>query len=348
MNRLRAAGASSDQDFPALVLTAGLGTRLQPLSDIRAKPALPVAGEPLIARILAWLHRAGVRRVVLNLHHRPDTITRIVGDGSQFGLSVRYSWEPEILGSAGGPARAIPLLASDRFLIVNGDTLTHVDLRALARQHVDTNALVTMAVVDADPRYNAVVADEAGIIQSFGTSGTPGTPGPPTLARHPASSGEVSPERPSAAQAETFARFHFIGVQIVNAAVFAGVDPNVKSETVHGIYPPLMAGRTGSVRIFHTRKRFFDIGSPRDYLETARYFAASEERPLDRGRDTTVDGSAHLVDTILWDRVRVGANAQLIRCIVADDVAIAPGARFADCSIVMRGREMIVVPFDGR
>jgi NDP-sugar pyrophosphorylase family protein len=312
---------------------------------MRAKPALPVAGEPLIARILAWLHRAGVRRVVLNLHHRPNTITRIVGDGSPFGLAVRYSWEPEILGSAGGPARAIPLLESDRFLIVNGDTLTNVDLRALARQHVDTNALVTMAVVDADPRYNAVIADEAGIVQSFGTSGTPG---PPTLARNPASSGEVSPERPSAAQAETFGRFHFIGVQCVNAAVFAGVDPGVKSETVHGIYPQLMAGRTGSVRIFHTRERFFDIGSPRDYLETARHFAASEERPLDRGRGTTVDSSACLLDTILWDRVRVGANAELIRCIVGDDVAIAPGARFADCSIVMRGREMIVVPFDGR
>ena len=306
--------------WPALVLTAGLGTRLQPLSDVRAKPALPVAGQPLIARILGWLHRAGIRRVVLNLHHRPDTISRIVGDGSPFGLSARYSWEPEILGSAGGPARAIPLLESDRFLIVNGDTLTNIDLPALVRQHVDTNALVTMAVVDADPRYNAVIADEAGIVHAFGTSGTDGTRG-------------------------TFGKFHFIGVQMVNASVFAGIDVATKSETVHGIYPPLIAGRTGSIRIFHTRESFFDIGSPRDYLATARYFAASEERPLDRGRDTTVGSNAHLVDTILWDRVRVGANAQLIRCVVADDVAIAAGAKFADCSIVMRGREMIVVPF---
>ena len=68
--------------------------------------------------------------------------------------SVRYSWETEVLGSAGGPARAVPLLESDRFLIVNGDTLTDVDLRAVTTQHVDTNAMVTMAVVDADPRYN--------------------------------------------------------------------------------------------------------------------------------------------------------------------------------------------------
>jgi mannose-1-phosphate guanylyltransferase len=317
MNRLRAGGASSGQDLPALVLTAGLGTRLRPLSEVRAKPALPVAGSPLVSRILAWLQRAGVRRVVLNLHHRPDTITRIVGDGSRFGLAVRYSWEPEVLGSAGGPARAIPLLESDRFLIVNGDTLTNVNLAALTHQHIDTNALVTMAVVDADPRYNAVIADAAGIVRAFGTS----------------------------APAETLAPFHFIGVQAVNAAVFAGVDPGVKSETVHGIYPALIAGRAGSIRVFHARERFFDIGSPRQYLETVRYFAASEGRSFDRGRDTTVGAGADLAETILWDRVTVGAGARLSRCIVADDVVIPPRARYSDASIVMRGREMIVTPF---
>ncbi len=137
--------------WPALVLTAGLATRLRPLSSVRAKAALPVAGEVLVLRILRWLRRSGVTRVVLNLHHRAETITREVGDGSAIGLEARYSWEPEVLGSAGGPARALPLLEADRFLIVNGDTLADVDLTALAAQHVDTNAVVTMAVVDARP-----------------------------------------------------------------------------------------------------------------------------------------------------------------------------------------------------
>jgi NDP-sugar pyrophosphorylase family protein len=321
LSRRSVEGAKAD--LPALVLTAGLGTRLKPLSDVRAKPAVPVAGRPLISRILRWLHHGGVRRAVLNLHHRPETITRIVGDGLPLGPSVRYSWEPEVLGSAGGPARAVPLLESDRFLIVNGDTLTNVNLQAMIRQHLDTNALVTMAVVDADPRYNAVLADGAGIVHTFGTVGTLGTPGTPG----------------------TLGRFHFIGVQVVNASVFAGVDPNTKSETVHGIYPALIAGRTGSIRIFHTREQFFDIGSPRDYLETARAFASREKLPLDRGRDTNVAADAHVTDSVLWDRVSVGARAHLSRCVVADEVVVPPGARCADCSIVMRGRDMIVVPF---
>jgi mannose-1-phosphate guanylyltransferase len=316
--------------WPALVLTAGLATRLQPLSSVRAKAALPVAGEALVSRILRWLHAAGVRRAVLNLHHRADSITRIVGDGSRFGMSVRYSWEPEILGSAGGPARAIPLLESDRFLIVNGDTLTDVDLSALAAQHVDTNALVTMAVVDADPRYNAIVANDAGIVTGF-SKREPGTQPNPALG----TSGTPG----------TFGTFHFIGVQAVNASVFAGVDPNVKSESVHGIYPPLIAGRSGTVRLFPTTKEFFDIGSPRDYLRTALTFAEREHRPGDRGRDSVVAADARVTDTVLWDRVSIGAGAHLNRCVVADDVTVPAGARYSDCSLVMRGREMIVEPF---
>jgi len=298
--------------WPALVLTAGLATRLQPLSSVRAKAALPVAGEALVSRILRWLRDAGIRRVVLNLHHRADSITRIIGDGTRLGLAVRYSWEPEILGSAGGPARAIPLLESDRFLIVNGDTLTDVDLRALAAQHVDTNAMVTMAVGDGDPRYNGVMADQSGIVRGFG-------------------------KEPGA--------FHFIGVQAVNASVFSGVDPNIKSETVHGIYPPLIAGRSGNVRIFHNTKEFFDIGSPRDYLRTALTFAERERRAPDRGRDSVVAPDARVTDTVRWDRVTIGAGAHLSHCVVADDVAVPAGAHFANCSIVMRGREMIVEPF---
>ena len=298
--------------IPALVLTAGLGTRLQPLSTYRAKPALPIAGTPLIARMLRHLRNAGMTRVVLNLHHRADSITRIVGDGSAFDLQVRYSWETKVLGSAGGPARAIPLLEADRFLIVNGDMITDVDVRALVRHHADTNALVTMAVVDGLPGYNGVIADERGIVSGFG-------------------------RQPGA--------FHYIGVQVVNASVFAGLDVDAVSETVHGIYPPLIASRPEAIRIFQSKASYFDIGSPRDYLDTARTIARREGRPLDRGRDCTIAANASLVDTILWDRVRVGAGATLSECIVADDVVIAEGAEFSRSTLIMREDRIIATPF---
>src|SRR6185436_16111913 len=77
----------------ALLLTAGHGTRLQPLTLVRAKPAVPVNGEPLARRIIRWLSGQGVANVVLNLHHLPATLTAVVGDGSDLGVRARYSWE---------------------------------------------------------------------------------------------------------------------------------------------------------------------------------------------------------------------------------------------------------------
>jgi mannose-1-phosphate guanylyltransferase len=294
---------------------------------VRAKAALPVAGEALVRRILRALGAAGVGRAVLNLHHLPQTIAREVGDGSGLGLSVRYSWEPEVLGSAGGPARALPLLEADRFLIVNGDTLANVDLAALAARHVETNAVVTMAVADADLRYNAILADDSGIVSSFrkSTIGNPGTPGTNRLG--------------------AIGAFHFVGIQAVNASAFAGVSPGQRSETVHGIYPGLISQRPGSVRVMRTAAEFFDIGTPRDYLETALAVAARDGRPLDRGQGGRLAPSATLTDSILWDDVTIGAGASLTRCIVADGVTVPPGARHVECSLVIRDNELAAVPF---
>ena len=309
-SRRSGAGAMADLSrWPALILAAGLGTRLQPLSLVRAKPALPIAGVPLIVRTLESLHAAGIQRVVINLHSCAATITRIVGDGSPFDLDVRYSWETGVLGSAGGPARALPLLAADRFLIVNGDMITNVDLRALATRHVDTNALVTMAVIDGLPGYNGVIADARGIVSGFGKA--PGA-------------------------------YHFIGVQAVNAAVFAGLDPSKKAETVHGIYPPLIAARPEAVRVDHSAAEYFDIGSPAEYLETALAIAKREGKPLDRGQHNDIAASATLTDTITWDRVRIGDGAKLSRCIVADDVIVPPGAEFSRASLVMQHNRLMV------
>jgi NDP-sugar pyrophosphorylase family protein len=310
---VRGAGSLDPAKWPALVLTAGLATRLQPLSSVRAKAALPVAGEALVMRILKQLAAAGIRRVVLNLHHRAESITRLVGDGTRLGLAVRYSWESEVLGSAGGPARAIPLLEADRFLIVNGDTLADVDLAGLAAQHVDTNALVTMVVVAGRPNYNGVIGGADGIVRGFGRDA---------------------------------GAMHFIGIQAVNASAFAGVSPHEKSETVHGMYPPLITSRPEGIRMFRTDAEFFDIGSPRDYLDTAITIAGREGKPLDRGQHCRVAPDAVLSRSILWDRVTVGAGAQLSDCVAADGVTVPPGAKYSRCSLVMRENEMVAVPWN--
>src|SRR6266540_427656 len=303
--------------WPALILSAGVATRLRPLSNVRAKAALPVAGQPLISRILRWLSKAGVRQAVINLHHRAETVTRIVGDGADWDVSVRYSWETTVLGSAGGPSRALPLLDAERFLIVNGDTLTDCDLRAVAEQHVDTGALVTMALVEKTDVERLAFVDDSDVIRRFGVRGDGGG----------------------------FFGLHFIGVQAVEAAAFAAVPDDQPYEAVKQLYPRLITAHPGSVRAFRSSAEFLDVGTAADYLATVETVAAREGRGLDVGANGHIDASATIEHSILWDRVRVGPRARLTDCIVADDVMIPADSDYKRCAIVNSDTGVVVATF---
>jgi NDP-sugar pyrophosphorylase family protein len=323
----------------ALVLTAGLGTRLRPLTLARAKAAVPVDGEPLARRAIRWLVSHGVTDLVLNLHHRPASITALVGDGGDLGARVRYSWESPVLGSAGGPRHALPLLLDasrpavaatraqeerevsaanhDRtLLLVNGDTMTNVDLAALRDRHRRAGALVTMALIP-NPRpdkYGGVLLDGRGSVTGFTRRGT---------------------SQPS---------FHFVGVQAVEAAVFEPLADGVPAESVSGVYPPLITERPGSVSGFVSDATFQDIGTPADLLETSLELAAAagrEGRPA-WGARARVAASARVSRSVLWDDVTVGNNVELHECIVADGVTIADGARYEGCAIVATESGLIV------
>lgn len=314
----------------ALVLTAGLGTRLQPLTLARAKAAVPVDGEPLARRTIRWLVSHGIRDLVLNLHHRPESITAAVGDGSDLGARVRYSWESPVLGSAGGPRHALPLMvdrpspqhraggSEDTFVLVNGDTLTNVDLRGMIRHHHEAGALVSMALIP-NPRpdkYGGVLLDARGAVTGFTRRGTPG---------------------PS---------FHFIGPQVVDADVFAGLTDGVAAESVLEVYPRLMRERPGSLVGYTGDWTFHDIGTPADLLATSLALADADGRPdCPRwGRHPRVDPSAQVTRSVLWDDVSVGAGARIHECILADGVVIPAGARYERRAIVHTADRLLVEP----
>ena len=294
----------------ALLLTAGLGTRLRPLTDVRAKPAIPVAGEPLVRRIIAWLVAQGVDNLVLNLHHRPETLTAVVGDGADLGARVRYSWEPRILGSAGGPRLARPLVGADAFLIVNGDTLTDLDLSRLWAAHAASGARVTLALVPNVEfmRYGGVRLDADRRVTGFARPG-------------PASEGT----------------YHFIGLQIAGASVFDAVTPGEPASSIGGVYDALIQAQPGSVRGLVCDAAFWDVGTVADYWRTSHAFAAKAGgRGTAAPRGTTVDASARVTSSILWDDVHVAAGAVVDECIVTDGVVVPPGAQYHR-AVLLRG-----------
>jgi NDP-sugar pyrophosphorylase family protein len=295
--------------FPTtLVLAAGLGTRLRPLSDLVAKPAVPVAGASLIARVLGWLADAGAHDVILNLHHRPDTVTAIVGDGSRFGLGVRYSWEDPVLGSGGGIRRAFSLLDDDELLVVNGDTLTEIPLDGLLEMHRAERALATLALTEnPDPaRYGGVTLNGTAVT-GFSRRG----------------------EVPSAG--------HFVGVQMVRRDAFASVPDGAVAESVLQVYPTLIARQQGLVRGWRTAGTFHDVGTPWTYLATARALARGDDARL-VDATAAIAPDAHVESTIVWPGARVEAGADLRECIVADRVVVPPGARYHRAVLVQADR----------
>lgn len=117
-----------------MILAAGKGTRLYPLTETLPKPMVPVAGKPVLEHLVRWLCRHGIGRIAINLHHLPESVRGHFGDGSRFGVELLYSEEAELLGTAGGVKR-IESFFDDPFVVVYGDVLADFDLGALVAQH---------------------------------------------------------------------------------------------------------------------------------------------------------------------------------------------------------------------
>jgi NDP-sugar pyrophosphorylase family protein len=252
---------------------------------------------------MAWLTTQDVADVVLNLHHRPASLTAIVGDGRHLGVRARYSWEQPLLGSAGGPRHALPLIDSEPFLIVNGDTLCDMDLGPMLDEHAASGADVTMAVVpNPDPdHYNGIAADAERRVIGFVPRGR--------------SSGT----------------WHYVGVQVARASVFAALPDGVGAETVAGIYPAMAAAKPGSIRVWPTDATFVDVGTPRDYLAAALTRGTAATRGVPGARTA----SAGVTHSVIWPGARIAPGALLDGCIVAGDVEVPAG---------FRARSSIIVP----
>jgi NDP-sugar pyrophosphorylase family protein len=152
----------------ALVLCAGLGTRLGALTAELPKPMLSVGGEPLLAHTLRHLASEGFTDVALNLHFFPSKIREYFKDGSAFNLRIQYSYERELLGTAGAVKKLEPFFADvDDFLVVYGDVLTNQSFRALAAYHAERRALMTLTVHQRVGSNSAVALNAEGRIVEF-------------------------------------------------------------------------------------------------------------------------------------------------------------------------------------
>jgi len=152
-----------------MIMAAGKGTRLRPVTDLIPKPMAPIVNRPALYHILGLLRRHGFREVIINLHHLSDSIRTHFGDGTAMGMEISYSYEPELMGTAGGVKNNADFLGRETFLVMSGDALTDIDLTGLVAAHQRHGSIATMSVKEvADPSlYGVVVADDDDRVVGF-------------------------------------------------------------------------------------------------------------------------------------------------------------------------------------
>jgi mannose-1-phosphate guanylyltransferase len=314
-----------------MVLAAGLGTRLQPLTLLAAKPVLPVLNRPLLHWTLQHLARHGVREVMVNTHHQPGTIRRALGDGSAFGLDLRYSHERTILGTGGGLRKVRAFLGDEPFLVVNGDVLVDCDFEAVVERHRAAGARATLVLTDHPDvaSYGGVVTGRGGWIRAI--AGLP---------------------RPAPGKAALFT-----GVHVMDPTLLDRLPPG-RSDSVRDLYAPLLAegGRVLGVRV---RSAWYDFGSPSLYLASQitmmlrgfrgaprRLLVHPEARVHERarlrqcvvGRRGVVEREAEVSQSVLWDGVRIGAGARVSQSVLTSGARVKAGESVEGVVVIPSGR----------
>jgi mannose-1-phosphate guanylyltransferase len=305
------------------VLAAGLGTRLQPLTDICPKPLLPVLNRPLLGIMLAQLEAADCFQVAVNTHHLADQVHDFLrAEPWSFHLSVSH--EPEILGTGGGLRQLGEILREGPFLAINGDILTDLDLAEVYRRRRE-GALSTLVLHDCPPSNNVWV--EGDMVVSIG-------PPPP--------GGAASP-------------LAYTGVQVVDPKMMKYLPPpGQKYDLVQAWREALAAGERLACL---TVAGYFwqDLGTPENYLaahrrllhgaspKLARYFPEWRD-PLigpgarigagvhfgggvSMGAGVVIGEGASLKNTVVWDRAVIAPGVELEECIVASRVHVKHSAR---------------------
>jgi NDP-sugar pyrophosphorylase family protein len=240
----------------AMILAAGLGTRLRPLTNTIPKPLLPVGGTPLIVWNLLLLKRHGFHDVVVNLHHIGPMIEQALGNGSKFGLRIIYSHEPMILGTGGGIKQAEPYFSGEPVLVLNGDTLFELDLSALCAFHRERAAAATL-VLREDPeaaRWGLVeVAADGRIMRITGRGLADRTPTQPRM---------------------------FAGVHILHPRLLRDVKKGVASTIIDPYVAAIERGET--VLGYDLRGYWSDVGTAERYTQAEQDAQAGLIRLDDR------------------------------------------------------------------
>jgi NDP-sugar pyrophosphorylase family protein len=323
-----------------MILAAGYGTRLWPLTIDRAKPALPFMGRPLVGYVAEYLARYGCRDIAVNLHHRPESVRAALGDGSRFGVRLNYIEEPTILGTSGALDNARTFFEHETFVVINGKIATDIDLGAALCTHRETRALATLVLrpnVERE-RYSTVQVRD-GCVRGFGSA-------PPALESDNAGDAisvstkdegdrvsKVDRETGSATESVAATPLMFTGIQILEPRIFDYIPRGVFSHTTVEVYPQAIA-RGETIAAHVADGNWYELSTIRRYLDTCIALMRDENRSVEVGAGSHVARGADVDDAVLWENVHVEAGAHVRRAVLGAGVRVGVGETLEDVAVV--------------
>jgi NDP-sugar pyrophosphorylase family protein len=327
----------------AMILAAGFGTRLKPLTIGLPKPMFPVLNRPLLEHTLNFLSSQGIQDIIVNVHHLPEKIIEYFGDGTDFGVRLQFSREEEILGTAGGLKKAQSFLEKETFMVMNSDVLADINLDSVLKFHKQKKSCLTLVVrQDAEPeKYRPIHLADDGRITRFVDASI----------KH---------------SSTTTQRVMFTGIQIMEPEIFSRIPANKFCGTTEDIFPTMIEEELPVYGYLH-EKYWIDMGTRETYiqaqadaLEGRLALKNSPSRnpegplvvpPVHIGKGCEISNDAqvgpHAVlgdgcrlrsgavveNSILWKGATIGSDATVQNSIIGKGVAIENGAQVVDDSL---------------
>lgn len=294
----------------AMILAGGLSTRLYPLTKTVPKPLVPVVGTPNAVHLMHYLRSFGFDDIVLNVHYLPDAILKALGDGSQFGVRLTYSHEPELLGSAGGLKKVQSFFDDEPFVVIGCDEVTDIPLDLVLAFHRERDAVATIGLVECESveQYGVVVLDDRAKIVGFQEKPKKGT------------------ERSHLANT---------GVYVFSPEIFEKIPDATFYDFGKQVFPELQEAGAPFYGYWARGAYWSDIGTPGEYrrasydlLRGALRIAGETPAEVDAtatiGRDVRIEGPVHV-----GARARVGDGVTIVGpAVLGDEVIVGEGVRF--------------------
>jgi NDP-sugar pyrophosphorylase family protein len=328
----------------AMILAAGFGTRLRPLTQTVPKPMVPVMNRPLLERTIELLRSANILDIAVNVHHLPEEVIAHFGDGSSFGVNLHFSREEKILGTAGGIKAVQGFLEGGTFLVINSDIIVDIDLNQVLEFHRERGSCLTLVVREDDSpkKYDPIEIQQDGRIVHFVG----------------ASSMQVS---------DNTKRVMFTGIQIMEPEIFSRIPEGKFCGTTEDVFPEMIEEGLPVFGYLH-RDYWIDMGNREQYLKVHKDAldgkiilktgltkipeGSSIVPPVLMGEGCMIEPGARIgpnvvlgngchvkknavvENSVLWDGVTVGSDCTVRQSILGNSVTLPEKTEVTDQSLI--------------